>query len=77
MIVRKDKCITILEGDKLRNEIDNGSIASWDIPSTSGRAARLLGKSILTCNKGCRKTANLEDVSDIVERQLSSTDDGP
>ena len=30
-----------------------------------------------TCNEGCSKTANLEDVLDIYEKHLSSKDEGP
>ena len=73
MIVRKDKCITILEGDKLRNEIDNGSVALWDVPSTSGVEPGcwlwLATKVVIEL------TASLEAVLDIDEEHLSSKDD--
>jgi len=36
----------------------------------------LLGESIMTCNEECRRPANLEDVLDIDEKHLSSTDEG-
>jgi len=55
---------------KLRNEIDYGSIASWNVPSISGRGARLLGESIVTCNEGCDKTGNLDDVLDTDKKRV-------
>jgi len=45
-----------------------------DLPSISGKGARILGESISSCDVGCRRTANLEDVSNIDEEYLSSKD---
>jgi len=49
--------------------------ASWDVPTISG-GARLLGESIMTCNKDSRRTVNLEHILDIDEKGLSSKNEG-
>ena len=38
-----------------------GSVASWNVPTISGRGVKLLGDSIMTSNN-CPTTADSEDV---------------
>jgi len=42
-----------------------------------GREARLFGKSVMTPDEGCQRTANLEDDLDIDKKRLSSKDENP
>ena len=78
MADRKDNFITSKMGGKLRNKVYYGSNALWDAPTVFfwGGGARLLGKFIMTCNGGCRRTANFEDVLDIDEKHLTFIREG-